>query len=126
MAEEEKGEIPLAKKKVDESWKSDIKKEKEKLKDSGEKVSKEREMPEADFRSFVTGLIMQGLMFMGEIPDPVSRKKTRNLPQAKYMIDILMMLREKTAGNLIGEEQEILEGALHELQMKFVKMSEQV
>lgn len=126
MAEEEKGEIPLAKKKVDESWKSDIKKEKEKLKDSGEKPSKEREMPEADFRSFVTGLIMQGLMFMGEIPDPVSRKKTRNLPQAKYMIDILMMLREKTAGNLIGEEQEILEGALHELQMKFVKMSEQV
>lgn len=121
MAEKEnKEEIP--KKKVDESWKEDITKEKVK---SGEEKEEEH-LPEADFRSFLTGLVMQGFMFMGEIPEPVSKEKRKNLPQAKYIIDILMMLREKTKGNLSEEEDGLLEGAIHELQMKYLKIAEYI
>ena len=108
-------------KKVDESWKEDIKTEKEKLEQGKEKDKKEGQLPEADFPNFITGLVMQCFMFMGEISDPVSKKKQKNLPQAKYIIDTLLMLREKTKGNLSGEEGGLLEGALHELQMKYLK-----
>ena len=116
-------------KKVDESWKEDIKKEKDTKegKEEGKKEAKEEgQLPEADFRNFMTGLVMQCFMFMGEIPDPVSKKKQKNLPQAKYIIDTIMMLSEKTQGNLSKEEGGLLEGALHELQMRYVKLTKDI
>ncbi len=122
MSEKENKKEEIPKKKVDESWKEDITKEKGKV----EEEKEEGHFPEADFRSFLTGLVMQGFMFMGEIPDPVSKEKRKNLPQAKYIIDILMMLREKTRGNLSEEEDGLLEGAVHELQMKYVKMAKDI
>lgn len=115
-------EKEMPKKKVDESWKEDIKKEKEKVAEEKE----EGHLPEANFRSFITGLVMQSLMAMGEIPDPVTKQKQKNLSQAKYLIDTLMMLREKTRGNLSEEEEGLLEGAIHELQMKYLKEAEYI
>jgi hypothetical protein len=120
MAEEEKKET--IGKKVDESWKEDIKKEKGKAEEGKE----ESKLPEADFRSFITGLVMQGFMFMGEIPDPVSKEKQKNPPQAKYIIDTLIMLREKTKGNLTQEEDGLMEGAIHELQVRYLKAVEYI
>ena len=112
----------MAEKKVDESWKEEIVKEKGKVETGPE----EKPFPEADFYSFISGLGMQAFMFMGEIPDPITKKKQKNLPQAKYIIDTLIMLGQKTKGNLTEEEGGLMEGIIHELQMKYVKAMESI
>lgn len=117
---EEKNEV-LGRKKVDESWKQDVQKEKGKLEEEG---PEKEPLPEGDFNSFISGLGMQALMFMGEIPDPITGEKQKNVNQAKYIIDTLIMLREKTKGNLSKEEERLLNGMLHELQIKYVKAAE--
>ena len=109
---EEKEDI---KKNVDESWKETVEKEKT--------TSPKDETPpfEMDFSGFLTSLGLQGMIFLGEIPNPLSQKKEENLQQAKFIIDTLIMLREKTNGNLKAEEVNLLDNFIYELQMKFVE-----
>ena len=62
---------------------------------------------------------MQALMLLGEVPNPVTGKKEADLDQAKYIIDMMSMLKDKTKGNLSKDEDRLVEQALYELQMKF-------
>ena len=110
-----------AKKKVDESWKDTVQKERDVPHES---AAEELLPPDPDFPFFVSTLGMQALAAMGEIPDPVSREKKANLPQAKYLIDVIGMLRERTRGNLSQDEEAALESLLYELQMKFVQKNQ--
>lgn len=84
-----------------------------------------REMPPADFSTFVAMLVNNVMMFLGQIPDPVSQQPRRDLPQAKHTIDILIMLRDKTQGNLTAEEDQLLKELLPQLQMAYVSASRQ-
>lgn len=84
-----------------------------------------REMPPADFSTFVAMLANNVMMFLGQIPDPTSRQPRRDFAQAKHTIDLLLMLREKTQGNLTAEEDELLQGLLPQLQMAYVSVSRQ-
>ncbi|HEX7503853.1 MAG TPA: DUF1844 domain-containing protein, partial [Syntrophales bacterium] len=59
----------------------------------------------------------------GDIPDPVTKKAERNLEAVKQTIDILAILEEKTKGNLIEDEERLLESLLYELRMRFVRES---
>ncbi|MBI3322298.1 MAG: DUF1844 domain-containing protein [Candidatus Omnitrophica bacterium] len=77
-------------------------------------------MPETDFGFFLSSLSMQALVALGEIPHPATNLAAENLEQARYFIDLLGMLQEKTKGNLTQEEASILEGVLYELRMKYV------
>jgi ABC-type ATPase involved in cell division len=61
------------------------------------------------------------LYHFGEIPDPVSGAKQRNLELARQTIDILVVLRDKTTGNLNDDEAKLLESLLHDLQMRYVQ-----
>ena len=63
------------------------------------------------------------MIFMGEIPNPPSNEIDKNLDQAKFLIDTLSMLREKTEGNLNEQEKTLLENSVYELQMKYVQAS---
>lgn len=83
-----------------------------------------QEMPPADFSNFVAMLAHNVMMFLGH-PDPVTQQRHRDLSQAKHTIDILIMLREKTRGNLNTEEQQLLEEVLSQLQMAYVTVSRQ-
>jgi len=76
-----------------------------------------------DFSVFVTGLSMQALVSLGEIPNPMTNSKETNLPQAKYMIDTVEMIKEKTKGNLTNPEAKLLEDILYQLRMKYVELS---
>lgn len=78
-----------------------------------------------DFSLFVSSLGMQALMGLGEITNPLTKKKEVNLDQAKQTIDILSMLKGKTEGNLTDEESEILDNLLYELRMKYVDKSKE-
>lgn len=127
------------KKEVDESWKQSVAAEKEKIKDAPASPSDEtapsspepeaeedRQIPDVDFASFVSSLAFQALIFLGEIPHPMDENQvSQNLPQAKYIIDTLVMFRDKTKGNLTKEEEEVINVSIYELQVKYIAHSKQ-
>jgi len=104
------------KKKSDESWKDSVDKEKEILKEEKDKFN----IPEPDFKFFVTTLSLQASISLGVIANPVSNKQEEDLTQAKFLIDTLDMLKEKTKGNLNEDEAGFLENVLYELKMAYV------
>lgn len=105
-------------KKVDESYKAQVEKEKEKTEGMpGEAFVP----PEANFSFFITTFAMQATIALGDTPDPQNNKKEANLPQAKFLIDTLGILQEKTRNNLSKEESDLLEGMLYELRMRYVQ-----
>lgn len=61
------------------------------------------------------------LMMLGKAPHPASGKTERNLEAARFQIDILGMLEEKTRGNLSEVESVALESTLTELRILFVE-----
>ena len=86
-----------------------------------EKKSESYEMPPVDFNLFVSSLGMQALMALGEIENPIDKRKQKQLPQAKYLIDTLEMLKTKTIGNLNDQETNTIQTLLYELRMKYVE-----
>jgi len=78
-------------------------------------------LPEINFPSFILSLSSSALIHFGDIPDPVSGTKARNLPMAKQTIDILGVLKEKTQGNLTNDEEQLLDSLLHDLRIKYVE-----
>lgn len=78
-------------------------------------------LPEINFSSFILSLSSSALLHFGEIPDPLSGKKERNLLMAKQTIDILGILKEKTKGNLTNDEEQLIDNLLHDLRIKYVE-----
>ena len=81
--------------------------------------------PELTFAAFVWSLSEQALAALGEIPDPATGKVTHDLIMAQQMIDIIIMLRDKTRGNLDQHEQTLVQEILSTLQMKYVELARQ-
>jgi len=79
------------------------------------------QLPEINFSTFIMSLNASALVSLGIIDDPGSGTKNKNLPLSKQTIDILVMLEEKTRGNLSSEEEQMLKGILYELRMLYVK-----
>ena len=103
------------KKNIDENWKETAEKEKSNLKEESKFIP-----PEPDFSFFVTTLGLQASISLGIVVNPQTNQKEENLPQAKFIIDMLSMLKEKTKGNLNKEETQLLENMLYELQLQYV------
>jgi hypothetical protein len=85
-----------------------------------------RDLPPADFSTFVQMLAGNIMMSLGQLPDPITQQRRRDLGQAKHTIDILLMLRDKTRGNLTADEAQLLQELLPQLQMAYVSASRQV
>ena len=77
-------------------------------------------LPEINFSTFVLSLSSSALFHFGELPDPNTNIKQRNIPMAKQTIDILGMLKEKTVGNLSPDEEKLLDNLLYDLRMRYV------
>ncbi len=73
-----------------------------------------------DFSTFIMSLTSSAFYHLGDIADPETGKTETNLPAVQQTIDMLIMLKAKTAGNLNEEEGKLLEQLVYELQMKFV------
>ena len=80
--------------------------------------------PQLDFFNYVASLGFQAMIFLGEAPNPVTNTQEKNLKQAKFLIDTLVLIREKTVGNLSKEEGELLNGSVYELQRRFVEIAQ--
>lgn len=59
-------------------------------------------------------------VYLGDAPLPGGRSG-EDLDMARLHIDLLALLREKTAGNLTRQEAAILEDVLYRLQMRYVQ-----
>ena len=76
-----------------------------------------------NFSTFVLGLSTQALLHLGEIEDPGTGSRARDLGAAKHVIDILGILRDKTRGNLEQGEERLLDAVLYDLRMKYVELA---
>ena len=130
MAEEKKEEKKII---VDEDWKHQAEKEKEVLaaKEEAEKEKAEKEkgrgpLPEGNFSGLISMLFTQTLFSLGLIQVKEGEKREPDLALAKYNIDMLDMLEEKTKGNLTDEEQKALSQTLNELRMAYVKIADSI
>ena len=125
-------------KRIDESWKEQVEREKSKPsppRPGGSAPVSSPSPPEAageepsagssGFGTFLSSLSMQALMALGELAHPVTQERRQDLEQARYLIDILGILQAKTRGNLTAEESTLLEGLLYELRMKYVSASQE-
>ncbi len=106
-------------KKIDESWKQSVEQEKNAPKEPGEFVP-----PEPDFKFFITTLTLQASIALGHMANPATGKTEPDPTQAKFLIDTLGMLQDKTRGNLTGEETELLENLLYELRVAYLAKKE--
>ena len=102
-------------KNIDESWKESATKEKENLAKEGKFIP-----PDPDFNFFITTLALQASISLGIVPNPSTNKTEEDISQAKFLIDTLGMLKEKTQGNLSPEELKFLENVLYELRTQYL------
>ncbi len=114
---------------IDSDWKSQAEAERQKLSDqANEKAEQasERDLPPADILGIVQILATQALLYMGAFPDPQTGRAMVAMDLAKFHVDLLGTLEEKTKGNLNEEEQEIVTQTAHELRLQFVEVNKAV
>jgi hypothetical protein len=81
-------------------------------------------MPPASFAALVQSLLTQALFYLGDL-SARGAEPTVNLDMAKYQIDILGVIEEKTRGNLSEEEKRLLDTVLYDARMRYVSVASQ-
>jgi len=130
MAEEKKEEKKII---IDEDWKKEAQREKEILAAQEEADKKKTEektprgpLPEGNFAALISTLTTQAFFALGALQVKGQEKKEPDLELAKYNIDMLETVEEKTKGNLTEDEKAVLENTLGQVRMAYVQIAEQV
>jgi hypothetical protein len=110
---------------VDDDWKAEARREKEKLAEQAAGRSA-APPPAADFIGLINLIAMQAMAALGLLAGPGGERIPPNLGAAKHFVDMLQMLEDKTKGNLSAEEQKLLDQVLYEMRMRFIQMSSAV
>ncbi len=125
MAEEnEKGFTIKDKRTLNENGEAKSAPEETAKKEAGKKPSQESSqmpLPEINFASLIFSLSSTALLHLGELPDPQTNEKKKDLPLAKHAIDTIAMLKEKTVGNLSNDEEKFVVNVLTDLRLRYVK-----
>jgi hypothetical protein len=108
-------------KNVDEEWKKRTAEQAAEAKAGGQPHARPP-LPEAHFHVFVSGLAAQALIHLGAAENPLTGKIERDPDQAKYVIDLLQVIKDKTRGNLDPQEEKLLDGVLYDLRMRYVEV----
>jgi hypothetical protein len=77
------------------------------------------------FFYLISSFEMAAMQQMGKIKNPLTDKIEKDLDQAKFSIDLLDMLKDKTNGNLTEDENKYFEHLLGQLKLNFLYESEQ-
>ncbi len=77
-------------------------------------------MPEVSFSTFIMSLNTSVLYHLGELSDPETGRKSINIDLARHAIDTLVVLEQKTKGNLTAEESELMRNILYDVKMRYV------
>jgi hypothetical protein len=79
--------------------------------------------PKLDLQALFGMFVTTALVNLGVSPDPASGQPHLDLDGAREAIDVLVLLRDKTAGNRTEHESRFLEEALYQLQMAYVSVA---
>ena len=89
-------------------------------------IADKAQNPGTAFADFIEPLIAQAYMSLGMLRNPYSAKSSIDTGAARQMIEILTMLKDKTAGNLTPEEEDFLSTHLGELKLAFVQRTKTI
>lgn len=115
---------------IDDDWKRQAQEEKKKLAED-EKKAKEApggagmepgQLPPPSFEFLITTFATEAFLAMGVMEHP-KLGRMQNLELAKFNIDLLAVLEEKTKGNLTPQEKNLLDQTLHQLRITFVEVA---
>ena len=117
---------------VDEDWKSQVEAERETLRQQESSTdpgaaetsprTDEQELPPASFEVLVNQLAISAMVALGQLKESEEAQPVIHLGMAKYHIDMLEMLQEKTKGNLTPPESRMVDDVLYQLRMIFVQV----
>ncbi|MGZ3742872.1 MAG: DUF1844 domain-containing protein [Pseudobdellovibrionaceae bacterium] len=79
------------------------------------------EKMEASFSVLTMSIASSAVMAMGLAPESPGGPLNKDKNMARFNIDLLVMLQEKTKNNLTTEEKKFLENLISDLQIKFVQ-----
>jgi hypothetical protein len=116
---------------IDEDWKTEAKKEKDVLaaKEEQEKEEEQKQtqrrgpLPKGDLAALISMLTTQAFFSMGAFQIEGQEKREPDLELARYNIDMLETLEQKTKGNLTEQEEMVLKDTLNQVRMAYVKMA---
>ena len=114
---------------IDEGWKSQVEREKEEqfLAEDASVSDEEGISPDdmSVFETLISTLAAQTMMALGVIASEGQEQVYVDLAYSRHLIDTLMMLQDKTQGNVTKEEGAMLEQAIGELQQVYVARTQQ-
>ena len=93
---------------------------------SGQQGKSKKAYQPIDFPTYILGYYTQGMVLLGETPNPYTQKKEEDVESVRHIIDVLSMIEQKTSGNLSSEEKQLLESVLYELRMKFMAKTSRI
>jgi len=116
---------------IDEDWKSQVQAEKEAAKQQATQPAaaqqpagaKDVPMPPASLEMLLTTLVTEAMISLGQVPHPLTGETVFQPQQAKYLIDTIDVLREKTKGNATADETQLMDHLLHQLRMAYVELT---
>lgn len=127
---------------IDDDWKAEAAKEKQRLAEQSKAAGAEAGqgagpgggqppgsgqrqggIPKASFETLVSHAASQALLFLGVMPDPSTGRRMYHPEMARFQIDTLAVLAEKTEGNLSEEEKNMLDTTLYELRQAYIQVS---
>jgi tellurite resistance protein len=73
------------------------------------------------FLHLVLGLQQSGMMALGKLMNPITRKIETNLEAARDTIDTLAAIEARTRGNLEPDEERVLRQVLTDLRMNYLE-----
>ena len=73
-----------------------------------------------DFSTYVLSTASTVQVALGVLPGPDGKPQPIDLEAARYFIDVLAMLEQKTKGNLDETEQKMLASLIYDLRVAYV------
>ncbi len=92
------------------------------MKTENETQSANHQDMQATFSMLIMSIASNSLMAMGLSPDPESGQSQIDKPLAKFNIELLLTLKDKTKNNLNPDEQGLLEHIVQDLQVKYIQL----
>jgi hypothetical protein len=120
---------------IDEDWKQQAQREKEilaaqeqeeKKKEAEEEPRRGGPLPQGSLTALISMLATQTLFALGFLQIKGDQEREPDLDLARYNIELLAALEEKTKGNLTAEEQQLLKNTVSDLRMGFVSVANQL
>jgi hypothetical protein len=119
---------------IDEDWKSQVAAEKEAAlrKPAAEASGADAsgadefggELPEASFELLISTFVTEAMVALGQFPHPGTGQIEADPDHAKFAIDMLEVIADKTKGNLNPMEEQGIKDILHQLRMAFIAVTQ--